>query len=348
MTSADLPYLLYDPSRHGRPRYYVRIKGRRKRVEGVDTTPPFPSTKEAHEAYWTARAALEERQGVPRDRNSLECLANGYMASRTFHRLSELTQRERRSVLGRILDSHGEKPFSLMEPRHVAMLRDELDGHPANKRVKILRYLFSWAMDAGHAARNPARECKLIHVASEGYTAWSRDDVRAFEDRHPVGTKARLAFALLLYTGLRRSDVVQLGPVSLRGDRLVLVQHKGRGVNPKRRDFPLVEPLRAVLDASELGATTFLETEYGKPFSIAGFGGWFRKRCDEAGLNGLSAHGIRKAVGVMAAESGCTAHQIMQILGHDTLEEAERYTRQADAKRLGDSGFKRLFGTEQD
>jgi hypothetical protein len=25
---------------------------------------------------------------------------------------------------------------------------------------------------------------------------------------------------------------------------------------------------------------TFLETEYGKPFTAAGFGNWFRDRCD--------------------------------------------------------------------
>jgi hypothetical protein len=46
----------------------------------------------------------------------------------------------------------------------------------------------------------------------------------------------------------------------------------------------------------------------------------------------------------MAAERGCTAHQIMEMLGHDTLQEAERYTRAADAKRLADDGFAKTFG----
>ncbi|MEM7508164.1 MAG: tyrosine-type recombinase/integrase [Pseudomonadota bacterium] len=235
-----------------------------------------------------------------------------------------------------------------METRHVTKLRDELDGHPANKRVKCLRYMFAWAVDAGHATRNPAKECALVRVASEGYATWTTSDVQVFEDRHEIGSKARLALAMFLYTGARKSDVVQLGPVNIRGDRLVFVQHKGREVKPKRRDIPLVAPLKAVLEVPPLGATTFLETEYGKPFSINGFGSWFRKRCDEAGLTDLSAHGLRKAVGVMAAERGCTAHQIMEILGHDTLEEAERYTRTANARTLGDAGFERLFGTEQE
>jgi enterobacteria phage integrase len=35
------------------------------------------------------------------------------------------------------------------------------------------------------------------------------------------------------------------------------------------------------------------------------------------------------------ADAGCTAHEIMAALGHTTLEEAERYTRQADRRRGG-------------
>ena len=43
-----------------------------------------------------------------------------------------------------------------------------------------------------------------------------------------------------------------------------------------------------------IGVKTFLVTEYGKPFTPAGFGNWFRQRCDEAGLPQCSAHGLRK------------------------------------------------------
>lgn len=343
----DLEYLLYDPSRHGQPRWYVRIRGRKARIKGVESPPPFPATKDAHDAYWAARADLNLARPDRRDHASLLWLVEAYFASPTFARLHDLTKRERRSVLGRVCDKHGAKPFALMEPRHVAKLRDELDGDRANKRVKCLRYLFKWALENQHATRNPARTVELIRVPTEGYTAWTRDDVQAFERRHPVGTKARLAFALMLYTGLRRSDVAQLGPLNIRGDRLVLLQHKGKGLKPRRRDIPLVAPLRAILEASALGKTTFLETEFGKPFSIAGFGGWFRKRCDEAGLTELSAHGVRKAVGVMSAERGCTSHQIMEILGV-SLQVAEIYTRQASAKKLGDAGFTRLYGLEQE
>lgn len=46
------------------------------------------------------------------------------------------------------------------------------------------------------------------------------DEVEAYEARHPVGTKARLALDLMLYTGLRRSDIVTIGRRHIDGDVL--------------------------------------------------------------------------------------------------------------------------------
>jgi integrase len=37
------------------------------------------------------------------------------------------------------------------------------------------------------------------------------EEVRQFERRYPIGTKARLALALLVFTGQRRSDIVRFG-----------------------------------------------------------------------------------------------------------------------------------------
>jgi integrase len=75
---------------------------------------------------------------------------------------------------------------------------------------------------------------------------------------------------------------------------------------------------------------TFLATAEGKPFTAAGFGNWFRDRCDEAGLEGFSAHGLRKAGCRRLEEAGCTAHEIAAWSGHRTLREVSHYTRAAD------------------
>ena len=235
----------------------------------------------------------------------------------------------------------GQKRFARMEPRHVREIRDEKAATPeaANSRVKALRQLFAWANEAGIAT--PAREVPYLASASDGFHTWTIEEVQTFEAAHPIGTKARLAMALLLYTGVRRSDVVRLGPGMERNGEFHFteakgqnVKKRGRATGPKHRALPVLPELRAVLDASPTGSTTFLVTEFNKPFTANGFGNRFRKWCDEAGLAQCSAHGLRKAGATIAAENGATEHQLMAIYGWESPKQASLYTRKVNRHRL--------------
>ena len=85
-------------------------------------------------------------------------------------------------------------------------------------------------------------------------------------------------------------------------------------------NIPVAEPLAAVLAATNMvGVSAFLVTDYGRPFTAAGFGGWFRERCDEAGLPHCSAHGLRKAFLRRMAEAGCSEEYIARISGHRNM-----------------------------
>ena len=100
----------------------------------------------------------------------------------------------------------------------ITTLRDRKQGAPeaGNSRVKALRQVFKTGIAEKLIDRNPAAEVKYLQVATEGFHSWTPAEVRKFEERHPVGTKARLAMALLLYLGCRRSDVVLWGPQHVR------------------------------------------------------------------------------------------------------------------------------------
>jgi Phage integrase family len=104
--------------------------------------------------------------------------------------------------------------------------------------------------------------------------------------------------------------------------------------------------LQQIIDASPTGEMTFLVNDFGRPFTDAGFGNWFRDRCVEAGIPGR-AHGLRKAGATIAANNGATAHQLMAIFGWDTLKMAEAYTRAADQERLAESAMHMLEAQEQ-
>ena len=214
----------------------------------------------------------------------------------------------------------------------------------ANNLVKALRQLYSYATDYDLAERNPARDVSRIHTGSDGFHSWNPEEVRQFEKRHPVGTKARLALALMLYAGLRRSDAVSLGPQHAKAGHLVFTVIKNRNRKPVTLQLPILPQLQTIIDATPSGNLSFLVTQFGKPFTGAGFGNWFRRRCDEAGLPHCSAHGLRKAGATIAAENGASEHQLMAIFGWASPKQAAHYTKAAPQKVLAGSAMPLLIG----
>jgi integrase/recombinase XerD len=100
--------------------------------------------------------------------------------------------------------------------------------------------------------------------------------------------------------------------------------------------------LLTTIAATPSGHLTFLITAHGKPFTPAGFGNWFRDRCNEAGLPNCSAHGLRKATATALADSGATVHEVMAITGHRSVSEAQKYTEEAERRRLADSAMAKI------
>lgn len=192
---------------------------------------------------------------------------------------------------------------------------------------------------------NPARDVPYFQSNNEdGIHAWTLEEVEKFEKHYPIGSKARLAFALLLYTAQRRSDVVKFGPKDVKDGWLRFTQFKGRKRKKVTMELPIVRALREIIDASTIGIRSFIVTEFGEPFSDAGFGNKFREWCDDAGLPQCSAHGVRKATSARLAELGCSDREIMAVTGHRTTKEVTRYTRSARQKVLARSAMDKLEG----
>src|SRR5262249_21669210 len=163
-----------------------------------------------------------------------------------------------------------------------------------------------------------------------------------FEERHPIGTRPRLALALGLYTGQARQDVVAMGPQHIRDGVLSWVRGKTERTTGIELAIPVHPNLRTIIDATPSRHLTFLATEFGKPFAVNGFGNWFREQCDMANLRHCTFHGLRKAASVRLAESGCTPHEIAAITGHASLKEIVRYTATADRKRLAKEAMEKM------
>lgn len=189
----------------------------------------------------------------------------------------------------------------------------------------------------GFRVDNPCDQIKLPKLKTLGFHTWDETEIAQFEKRHAIGTRARLALALLLYTAQRRGDVVRMGRQHLR-DGVITVRQQKTGAE---LEIPAHAELRSAL-AGAADNLTFLLTEKGRPFTPAGFGNWFRDRCTEAGLpKNCAAHGLRKAACRRLAEAGCTVHQIAAISGHQSLREIERYTKAVDQARLAREAMER-------
>src|SRR5262249_9643033 len=187
----------------------------------------------------------------------------------------------------------GDKPVAGLQRRHIVIMRDRRSHQPesANGLLTMLRVMMKHAVDTGLRQDNPARDVPRIRAKSDGFHSWIEEEIEQFEARHPIGSRARLAFALLLYTGQRRSDVVKMGRQHIRDGMLHVKQAK----TGAELWIPVTPQLQQIIDASPVNQLTFIVTQSGKPFAPISFSNWFRLEWDKAGLHHCSAHGVRKA-----------------------------------------------------
>jgi integrase len=356
MARLRIKYVWEDVDRHGNVRrYFVRSGQKKVRMRGAPGTREFVDEYEAALKTNPQEVRQEKASRAPAARTSLRWLVGQYYASSEFRRLEPSTQNGRRGILDSLCDEPvsddnrntiGTLPFASMPTSKVRALRDRKSELPeaANGRVKALRQVFKYAIAAEipGAERNPARDVPYIKSGSQGFHTWTIDEVRQYIEKHPIGTKAYLALALLLFTGQRRSDVVAFGRQHTKNGWLTFTQLKNRNRKPVTLSIPVLPWLQAAIDAGPCGDLTYLVTEFRRPFTSNGFGNKFRDWCDQAGLPHCSAHGLRKAGACIAAENGATEKQLMAIFGWQTMKEAAHYTKMANQKKLAASAMSLL------
>jgi integrase len=327
-----------------RARYYFRRPGF-KRVP----LPGLPGSSEFMEAYQAALAG----QALPRPMigasrtkaGSISALIVSYFASAAFLSLRPATQQTYRNILERFRTEHGDKPVALLTRQHInAILASKvLTPAAANHWLRLIKSLMAFAVEDEWRKDDPTVGVKRVKSRTDGFHTWTEGEIAQFEATHPVGSKARLALALLLYTAQRRSDVVGIGRQHIRDGVLHLRQKKTGAALA----IPIHHELARIIAATPSANLTLLTTSFRKPFTAAGFGNWFREQCNEAQLpSHCAAHGLRKAACRRLAEAGCSANVIASISGHRTLAEVSRYTKAADQERMARDGMAAIARTK--
>lgn len=329
-----LPYLYRERTRHGKLVWYVRRErhGKRVRIDGE-----FGS-REFIEAYHAALADQAPVKAGAAVHGTLGWLITEYLASPTWRNTARETRKQLTYQFDRLMAQAATVRLSSITSRAIVEGRDRRAATPsdANKFLRAMNRLMSWAVERQLIENNPAKGIAKLRLpnADVGFHTWTEDECAAYEDRWPVGTRERLAFDILLYTGFRRGDAVRLGRQHVK-DGIARIRSSKTGED---LFVPILPPLAESILATKTGDMAFLITAKGTPFGKEAFGTWFRKACQAAGVPG-SAHGLRKAGAVRAAEGGATETQLNALFGWaEGSRESATYTRKANrAKQAKDA-----------
>lgn len=331
MSRPRLPYLQREEARGKTFWYFRRGHDRRVRLKGAYGSPEFLA------AY---RAALTEKPPSARSargEGTFEHLWDLYRASPVWAGLSPITRRHREQIMSSALRAAGNQPIERWTRKFIMAGCDARSATPGVARnfLATVKGLFGWAVDRGHMEDNPALGSSVKMPASDGLHTWTPEEMSAFEAAWPVGTRERLAYDVLLWTGLRRSDAVRVGHEHVI-DNIISIKTSKTGALVVMRIAP---PLAASLAAAAPTSGTFIVRQSGDPFTPDSFADWFKRVCQKAGVKG-TCHGLRKALAVKLAEAGGTPLQIGAVLGNNM---AAFYARKADKAKMSDAAFEKLF-----
>ena len=319
--------------RFGVIRHYFRRAGKRVALRG-----PFGSAEfwSDYNACLTDEPAKVAPRTVARE-GSFAALAALYFASPGYRRLAAKSSRvSYRRVIEGFLSDHGHRLVNQFRREHVDIIIGAMADKPGAGIVllKRIRTLVRYAMALKWIESDPT--LGVASYRSTEFHTWTDVELEQYEARWPSGTRQRLAYSLLLYTGQRSSDAHLMSHTDIAGDTIQVVQEKtDQAESDEKLVIPMHPRLRRELALQKRRHVVILATAWGEPFSVKGFQQFVAKAIRAAGLPLIcKAHGLRKAAARRLAEAGCSAKQIQAITGHKTLAEVERYTRKADQVRL--------------
>lgn len=314
-------------TRHGKWVFYFRIgKGARIRLPA----PADPTFKAAYTAALTGGAPI----AVPKVyEGTLQWLWDRYTTeSAKWAGYSPATQKQQRLIMAKVLKTNARAALAGFTQDVIQEGVDKRHETPAaaGNFLKTMKGMFGWGKRMRLVAADPTVGVELPAYKTEGFPAWSVEDVMKFRAKYKIGTPERLAMELMLLAGLRRSDVVVVGRQHIQG-RVLSIDTAKTGA---RITVELSEDLVKIINATPRKGLNLIESSLGKKFTKESFGNWFRIKCSEADVT-KSAHGLRKLSATLAAEGGAATHQLLAQYGWTNIATAEIYTKGVDRKRLG-------------
>ena len=326
--------------RHGKVRRYVRIPGSR----GVKL-PGLVGSVEFMAAYQTAIATVAPPPPSSKHviHGSLAEVAAGYFRSAAFANIEESSQRLYRIALKPVLEAHGHRLVREL-PKTAARNIIEAIGATrpgmANVTRAVLSKIMQYAIANDVRTDNPFAGLGRYRLGT--HHTWTDAELAQYERHWKLGTRERLAYALLLYTMQRGGDVARMTRGDIVDGCIRVSQDKARKGTINELMIPIHPALARALKAGPVvGMQHILTDARGRP--LRKLTKVIERAVQAAGLPPhCTAHGLRKAGLRRAAEHGATTKEIAAMSGHRSLTEIERYTARADQARLAQAAVAKL------
>lgn len=306
--------------------------------------PGVPGSRDFNAAY---EAALRSEPPPPASKGgpgSLADLVADFYRSPGFANLATSSKATYRNIMKPILEKHGHRAArDLPRDKATKIIVEIGETRPgmANLTKGVLQTVFKFAVRANVCDRNPFDGIERYELGR--HHTWTDGELAAYERQWPIGTRERLIYAVLLYTGQRVSDAVKINRGDIKGNSIKVVQQK---TATDEDDALLIEMHPALVRAIQAGpanGVTLIGDKNGRPIGPKSLSDAIRRAADAVGLpRHCVAHGLRKAACRRLAEAGCSAHEIAAISGHKSLAEIERYTERAGRGKLSKSAIGKL------
>jgi integrase len=340
MTRIKLRYVNEFIDRHGRPRYYFRRPGSRS-----VKLPGLPGSIQFMDAYQAALATVAPPPPSSKHviRGSLAEITAGYFRSAAFANIEGSSQRLYQIALKPVLEAHGHRLVREMPKTSARNIIEAIGAtRPgmANVTRAVLSNIMAYAIANGVRTDNPFAGLGKYRLGT--HHTWTDAELAQYERRWKLGTRERLAYALLLYTMQRGGDVVKMARNDIVNGSIRVSQDKARKGTTNELMIAIHPALARALQAGPVvGMQHILTDARGRP--LRKLSKVIERAAHAAGLPAhCTAHGLRKAGLRRAAEHGATTKEIAAMSGHRSLAEIERYTARADQARLARSAVAKL------
>jgi integrase len=335
MAKLRLKYVNEYVDRTGKLRRYFKRGG--KQLGALPGDVGSEEFMTAYAAYLAEKPAIATR---PMHADSLGKLIVDFYGHGMFTKCSAGTRRVYRSVLEPIAREHGHRSVASMTAEHAEKILDKIGAEKpamANLTRAAMRRVMKLAVKLKRRRDNPFLGLEPYKVGE--HHTWTDGELKLFETKWRLGTRERLAYALLLYTGQRVGDAAKMRRSDI-SDGLIHVMQQKTGTELW---IPIHDELDRAMRACPSNGLALIGDASGRPLSGDSLSRLVRAAVDAAALPPRCvAHGLRKAAMRRIAEAGGTNKELAAFSGHKTGREIDRYTKAADQKKLARAALHKL------